>query len=478
MKQKVNDIYFLNLYDVSLCHEGLHMCTFYKSEEEYRKNALDFIHQGSKEHHKIIFITDKAKDFEFLDHFQKKASSLESTNFRTDMVLFTPQEAYYQNGIFSSAKILNFWDEQLEIARKQGYEVVQAIINMDWGVSQFKALDEVIEYESLIVEKLGAQPKLILICQYNLDLFHPGFINKAIESHPLCHIEKEIFPNSYYIAPKQYLSDAREHYLLRQRLHQLKEHRRAEEELSKLYKLTTDLRNFSHMLIHDLKEPIRTASMLNQILKSDHHQELSANALDLIERISHALQEGSNRIEGIKAINFYSKDRKIQIFDLDKILTETLEKHKSIVEKVEGKILCSCLCKIQIKMDIIHFHQIFLNIINNSVKYRKKDVPLLINIRVNINESQRIEIKISDNGTGFKPQYNNHIFHPFRRLHSSHEYEGSGVGLTICQRIMHEYGGEIYAEGEEGVGTTITLRFPPVISETLEESPMLKKAVN
>jgi signal transduction histidine kinase len=103
---------------------------------------------------------------------------------------------------------------------------------------------------------------------------------------------------------------------------------------------------------------------------------------------------------------------------------------------------------------------LFSNIVGNSIKYRKKQGPLIINVKMESRYAGKVDVRIQDNGQGFNPQYNAQVFRPFRRLHSSLGCEGNGIGLTICQRIMQELQGEIFAEGEEGVGTTVILRFP------------------
>ena len=120
----------------------------------------------------------------------------------------------------------------------------------------------------------------------------------------------------------------------------------------------------------------------------------------------------------------------------------------------------------------IQLEQLFTNLIGNSIKYRYKDRPLVIDVQHNVTvgvpgESEHTDasmkfdhISISDNGIGFENQYAERIFRLFYRLHGKVEYSGSGIGLAICQRIMENHHGFIRATGEAGVGATFHLYFP------------------
>jgi signal transduction histidine kinase len=114
--------------------------------------------------------------------------------------------------------------------------------------------------------------------------------------------------------------------------------------------------------------------------------------------------------------------------------------------------------------------QLFYNLISNAIKFRKKDVPLLISIsseaNVVINGFPQKEgtvyhsIIVSDNGIGFDPVFAEDIFKVFKRLHSYHEYHGSGVGLSICKKIVENHNGFISAKGVMGEGAEFTVTLP------------------
>jgi light-regulated signal transduction histidine kinase (bacteriophytochrome) len=102
---------------------------------------------------------------------------------------------------------------------------------------------------------------------------------------------------------------------------------------------------------------------------------------------------------------------------------------------------------------------LFKNILSNSIKFQHPDNKPVIHIQASHLDTL-IKVTFRDNGIGFAPEYGKRIFQMFRRLHGRHEYEGTGMGLAICKRIMEKHSGNITAESENGKGATFTCWFP------------------
>jgi light-regulated signal transduction histidine kinase (bacteriophytochrome) len=127
------------------------------------------------------------------------------------------------------------------------------------------------------------------------------------------------------------------------------------------------------------------------------------------------------------------------------------------------------------KVSAIHLQmaQLFHNLLTNSLKYRKEEIPPVIHITAaSLSESEiklfpflvenkdHIKIIISDNGIGFDEQFAEQIFQIFERLHSADEYDGTGVGLALCKKIVENHGGHIFATSEDGEGASLTIILP------------------
>jgi signal transduction histidine kinase len=122
--------------------------------------------------------------------------------------------------------------------------------------------------------------------------------------------------------------------------------------------------------------------------------------------------------------------------------------------------------------------QLFHNLVSNAVKFRKKGVDPIIHIEakkmydsdhslpINSNGHKYYKVSIADNGIGFDPKYSDEIFMVFKRLNSYHEYEGTGVGLSICKKIIEKHNGSIIAQSEPGKGSTFSFVLPEKQSGT------------
>ena len=112
-----------------------------------------------------------------------------------------------------------------------------------------------------------------------------------------------------------------------------------------------------------------------------------------------------------------------------------------------------------IEADPTQMHQLLQNLITNALKFHQDDIPPVIQVSAQILGS-KCQICVKDNGIGFEMQYLDRIFKPFQRLHSRQEYEGSGMGLAICRRIVERHGGEITAISTPGEGSTFIITLP------------------
>ena len=112
-----------------------------------------------------------------------------------------------------------------------------------------------------------------------------------------------------------------------------------------------------------------------------------------------------------------------------------------------------------IEADETQILRLFQNLIGNALKFRSNEIPR-INIHANHEGNGSCEIVVEDNGIGFEQQYEELIFKPFQRLHGRSEYEGTGMGLAICRKIVERHGGSIRAESEPGKGATFIISLP------------------
>lgn len=231
----------------------------------------------------------------------------------------------------------------------------------------------------------------------------------------------------------------------------------------------TELASFNYIASHDLQEPLRKIQGFSKRIINEE-ENLSDTSKDYFKRINAAAHRMQNLITSILS---YSRTNNAEKVFEETNLNQVLNEVKGVLQESiqEKNALIESYKLPTIHAIPIQMHQLFLNLISNSLKYSKQDVAPLIKISAEkvtgneiaglVNENGSFwKIEVSDNGIGFEQQYENKIFEVFQRLHGKKEYEGTGIGLSICKKIVHVHHGTISALGNPGVGSTFTFYLP------------------
>jgi signal transduction histidine kinase/tetratricopeptide (TPR) repeat protein len=220
--------------------------------------------------------------------------------------------------------------------------------------------------------------------------------------------------------------------------------------------INEELKQFAYIASHDLKEPVRSLSNYVQLLKRSLKENTTSEQKDFLNYI----ELFSNRIFGlIKDLNQYTQLQEpveTKFIDLNESIKIIQDSLILLINERNVKIQVGTLPTI--KAPASHMHDLFLNLIQNAIKYNKSNVPK-ITINAIENPKENI-ITISDNGIGIPKRNQSEIFEVFKRLHAKTEYEGTGIGLAICKKIVDQNNGRIWVESEEHKGSTFFISFP------------------
>lgn len=227
--------------------------------------------------------------------------------------------------------------------------------------------------------------------------------------------------------------------------------------MDKLKRSNEELEQFAYVASHDLQEPLRMVGSFTQLLERRYKGKLDKDADDYIGFIV----DGANRMKDLiddllafSRLNTTAKEYKL--IDLEKALNDVLLDIQTSVEENNVTITHDVLPTI--KCDPSQIGQLFQNLIANAIKFQDEESPI---IHISVEESVKEWLfGVSDNGIGIAPEHHKKIFNVFNRLHTRAEYEGTGIGLAICKRIVNRHKGKIWVESELRKGSTFYFTIP------------------
>ncbi len=253
---------------------------------------------------------------------------------------------------------------------------------------------------------------------------------------------------------------------------EIAERRRVEEELrkksekliaysAKLEQTNRDLQDFAFIASHDLQEPVRKIQTFVDRITAQYNESLDEKGRDYLDRVRRSARRMQDLILSLLKYSRLASTSEhccLQI-DLTQSVEEALSDLRVLREDSGARIEVGTLPTVE--ADPVQMRQLFQNLLGNALKYRGENTPL-IRIYSEPGESEGFhEIRVEDNGIGFDQRYLDKIFKPFQRLHGkSAPYEGTGMGLAICRRIVERHGGSITARSKLQGGAVFIVRLP------------------
>lgn len=241
-----------------------------------------------------------------------------------------------------------------------------------------------------------------------------------------------------------------------------------------------DLQQYASVASHDLKEPLRKIQIYtDRIRRQFMHNNPEADSY--MEKIISSSQRMTILINDLLNYSRLSSEGLFQLTNVNQIVAELIADLELLIAEKHATInVCSFP-----EMEVIpgQIRQLFQNLISNSIKFSKKDVPPVINISVEMIHDKQIDskadpegqfcrISISDNGIGFNEIYKDKIFTMFQRLHSKEAFEGTGIGLAIVKKIIEKHNGIMSVQSKENEGTTFSFVLPLFQSRSIRSKEL------
>lgn len=237
---------------------------------------------------------------------------------------------------------------------------------------------------------------------------------------------------------------------------------------NELKRSNRELQDFAFVASHDLQEPLRKIRAFGDRLQHNFAEQLGDTGADYVDRMQNASMRMSALISDLLSFSrITTKAEPFVAISLQEVVDEVLEDLEIAIEEAGAEVSVGALPEIE--ADRFQMKQLFQNLLGNAIKFRHPELAPRIRIQAHVEErdsdtntrgAQWVRIEVDDNGIGFDEKFAARIFTPFQRLHARTEYEGTGIGLAVCRRIVERHGGSIEAHSTAGSGSRFVIHLP------------------
>ena len=232
-----------------------------------------------------------------------------------------------------------------------------------------------------------------------------------------------------------------------------------------------ELQDFAYVASHDLQEPLRKVQVFGDRLNHTCQDRLSEKGQDYLARMLNAAVRAQALVNDLLSFSRVTTQAKpFTPTDLSQVMTGVLLDLEVRIEQTGATVDVDPLPTID--ADSTQMQQVFQNLLSNALKFHKPGVAPQIQVRVQrypMGGKEVCELRVIDNGIGFDVKYCDRIFQPFQRLHGRKAYEGSGIGLAICRKVIRRHGGMLQADSQPGEGATFIATLPVHHSQQQQE---------
>ena len=227
-----------------------------------------------------------------------------------------------------------------------------------------------------------------------------------------------------------------------------------------------ELEQFAYVASHDLQEPLRKIRAFGALLADEKRESLDDEGQQYIDFMTDAAARMQTLVSDLLALSrVTTAAHPFEDLSLAEVFDTVLSDLSVALEEADGQVEVAATPTIE--ADRTQMEQLFRNLIGNALKFRRPGVPPRVTVEVAA-QAQPIDavpgpahaIVVTDNGIGFESSQGSKLFQPFKRLHARHQYEGAGIGLAICEKIVLRHHGRITASGTPGAGATFTVTLP------------------
>ncbi len=229
------------------------------------------------------------------------------------------------------------------------------------------------------------------------------------------------------------------------------------QDVRQLAQKNKELEQLVYITSHDLQEPLSSITGFADILEQNYEKQLDEDGNKYLHYLTQSCAHMSNLIKALLDYSLIGRERMLERVDCNKLVSEVTGNLNHAIRENNAKIIIGELPTLD--ANFVELELLFQNLIGNAIKFRKKDISPEITIKVS-KQKNAWEFSIRDNGIGMDEKFQEKIFNIFQRLHNKSEFEGTGIGLAHCKKIVSLYGGKIWVKSTPGEGSTFCFTLP------------------
>ncbi len=230
-----------------------------------------------------------------------------------------------------------------------------------------------------------------------------------------------------------------------------------EQLISELQMKNEELEQLTYVVSHDLKEPIKNVNALIDLLKKQYEKALDEKGFNILDKMEQANARMTSLVQNLLDFRKIGENKKITDVNCQELVSQVLEDLSAKLNATGAKITIN-------KLPVIRGYEtelrlLFQNLISNGIKFSQKGISPDVTVDAQIDRDTCL-FSVSDNGIGIAPEHRKLVFGIFQRLHPKQEFEGSGIGLAHCKKIVNLHNGRIWVESMHGRGSTFYVELP------------------
>ena len=229
------------------------------------------------------------------------------------------------------------------------------------------------------------------------------------------------------------------------------------EDVRQLAQKNKELEQLVYITSHDLQEPLSSITGFANILEQNYGEQLDEEGNKYLHYLTQSCSHMSTLIKALLDYSLIGRERKLERVNCNKLVSQVTDNLYHAIHENNARIIVGELPTLD--ANSVELELLFQNLIGNAIKFRREDTSTEIIIRAS-KQKDVWEFSIRDNGIGIDEQFQEKIFNIFQRLHNKSEFEGTGIGLAHCKKIVSLYGGKIWVESTPGEGSTFHFTLP------------------